>query len=126
MVKLVPPETWIYDCEWCPDAATGRRVYGIRETATDADVRAIMYAEGGATPENPRPVFKTVLCRRVSIAAVKRSVRRGAVSLELVSLPAIDAGPLDEGALLQAFLSIAGKVRPQLVGVNSTSRDLPD
>src|ERR1043166_7804265 len=125
MLKFIAPDVWVFDAEWCPDAATGRRVYGIGETATDADVRAIMYAEGGATAENPRPYLKTVLCRVVSIAAVKRSVRRGAVSLELVSLPATGAGALDEGALLQAFLSSAGKVRPQLVGFNSASADLP-
>src|ERR1041385_2592177 len=100
MLKFIAPDVWVFDAEWCPDTVTGRRVYGIGETATDADVRTIMYAEGGATAEDPRPYLKTVLCRVVSIAAVKRSVRRGTVSLELVSLPAVGDEALDEGTLL--------------------------
>ncbi len=124
MLKLIAPDVWVWDAEWIPDAATGRRVYGIDEHVGDADVHGIMYAEGGATSENPRPYLKTVLCRIVSIAAVKRTARRGAVSLELVSLPAIGDGALEERTLVQRFLLSVGKVRPQLVGFNSASADL--
>jgi predicted PolB exonuclease-like 3'-5' exonuclease len=127
MLKLLPAHVWAFDAEWIPCVDTGRRVYGLASDTTDDEVRAHMFAQAGATAENPRPYLKTALCRVVSIAAVKRSANSNgvAMSLELVSLPKLGAGLNDERDIVGSFLNNAGRVRPQLVGFNSLSADLP-
>jgi predicted PolB exonuclease-like 3'-5' exonuclease len=125
MIKLIPPDVWVFDCEWIPDADTGRRVYGFGPEWTDERVLASMWELGGATPDTPRPYLKTALCRVVSIAAVKRSERGGKIALDLVSLPKRDDGAMPEGMLIDRFLASVGQVKPQLVGFNSTQADLP-
>ena len=74
----------------------------------------------------PRPYLKTMLCRVVSVAAVvRRAHEDGRVSLALTSLPA--DGAMAEGELIGRFLRGLGEAnpRPQLVGFNSRSADLP-
>src|SRR3982751_5720836 len=104
MLKLLPDSVWTYDCEWVPDAETGRRVYGLDPDMPDYDVMREMFAKAGATDENPRPYLKTALCRVVSIAAVKRSTKADIVSLELVSLPKLGEGLHDERKIVGSFL----------------------
>src|SRR4051812_45107519 len=100
MLKLVAPHVWVYDAEWVPDPVTIRAVYACPSEWSDAEVIEHAYEQAGATAENPRPYLKTVLCRIVSIAAVKRREQRGEVSLELASLPRIGEGHLSEGSVV--------------------------
>ncbi|MEO7962953.1 MAG: 3'-5' exonuclease [Gemmatimonadaceae bacterium] len=126
MIKLVHKEVWAFDAEWVPDPLTGRLVYDIGDDVSDEDVVSAMWRNGGASPENPRPYIKTVLCRVVSVAFVRRKVcNDGRIDLELKSLPTSDAFTMAEGELLDQFLRSMGKHKPQLVGFNSTSADLP-
>lgn len=125
MLKLLAPDVWTFDCEWIPDVETGRRVLGLPEFTPDADVLAEMFKAGGATDENPRPYLKTVLCRIVSIAAVKRTQRGDDVTLGLVSLPSVAELALSEAVIVNRFLKSVGEIKPQLVGFNSASADLP-
>lgn len=127
MLKLLPEDVWVFDCEWVPDPATGRRVYGLPPIVSDSDVIEEMFREAGATEENPRPYLKTALCRVVSIAAVKRTANANgvAMSVELVSLPKLGEGLHDERKIVGSFLNNVGQVRPQIVGFNSISADLP-
>jgi predicted PolB exonuclease-like 3'-5' exonuclease len=129
MLKVLAPDVWTFDCEWIPDVDTGRRVLGMSDgligPPSDAEVLDEMFRAGGATEENPRPYLKTVLCRIVSIAAVKRTETEGAVTLSLVSLPSVAEGPLSEAVVVDRFLKSVGKAKPCLVGFNSVSADLP-
>ena len=126
MLKFIAPEVWSFDAEWIPDVATGRRVYDLAEAATDDEVLRHMWSAGGATEEAPQPYLKTVLCRVVSVAVVIRKCdEAGTVSLKLHSLPPTDTPGLDERELIDRFLSAIGKAKPQLVGFNSLSADLP-
>lgn len=123
---LRPPaaSVWAFDAEWVPDPATGRRVLDLPRDLPDGEVIEAMWAYGGATPENPRPYLKTILCRVVSIAAVIRTVSGGEVRHRLLALP--DApGPMAEDELLRRFLVALGDRKPQLVGFNSRDADLP-
>lgn len=125
MLKFLPDHVWCFDAEWIPCVDTGRRVYGLDPAMPDADVMAHMFAKAGATDENPRPYLKTALCRIVSIAAVKRMTDGIGAKLDLVSLPKLGAGKNDEREILSSFLTSAGRTRPQLVGYNSVSADVP-
>jgi 3'-5' exonuclease len=126
MLKFLASEVWVYDAEWVPDPISGRRAYGLSDDLDDAEVVAIMYAKGGATLENPYPFLKTVLCRIVSIAALKRRKTENGLVLEVKSIPAFD-GPMDlsEADIISKFLSGVGAAKPQLVGYNCKSADLP-
>jgi predicted PolB exonuclease-like 3'-5' exonuclease len=84
-----------------------------------------MWREGGATPEEPRPYLKTVMCRIVSIAAVVRKRVRSDVKLDLISLPGLHDGEQPEGKIIAKFLEAVGKLEAQLVGFNSLNADLP-
>ncbi len=122
---LRPPRAtlWAFDCEWVPDLPTGRRVLDLPD-ASDAEVLDAMWQHGGATPENPRPYLKTILCRVVSVAAVIREVKGSLVSHKLFALP--DRGEsMAEDDLLRRFLVALGDKKPQLVGFNSRDSDLP-
>lgn len=125
MLKVVAPEVWVFDAEWAPDPDAGRRVYGLPASLSDAEVVRHMWNQAGATPEDPQPYLKTVLCRVVSVATVIRKQNRdGSVSLNLHALPAPDALNSTEAYILMRFLSALGKARPQLVGYNSQSSDI--
>jgi hypothetical protein len=127
VIKFVSPEVWAFDLEWVPDPDSGRRAYGLPATLDDAAVVEEMWQRGGATEEEPRPFLKTVLCRIVSVSAViRKRDDHGHVSHTLHSLPALDEqGPHAEADLIARFLGAAGKHKPQLVGFNSLSADLP-
>ena len=126
MFKRVHSGVWAFDAEWVPDADTGRRVYGLGSSTSDADVVEEMFWRGGATEEEPRPYLKTVLCRLVSISAVARTEEDGAVLLQLHSLPTVsdrEAPEAAEGEILRRFLEGVGRAKPQMVGYNSWSAD---
>src|SRR3954467_15246756 len=97
MFKHIDDHTWIFDAEWVPDPATGRRVLGLPDTVSDDDVVARMFERAGADADNRGAWLKTVLCRIVSLAAIKRHAPRGApLTLELRSLPEAHEPALDE------------------------------
>jgi len=124
--KTIPHEVWAFDLEWVPDVGSGRRAYRLGPDASDADVLREMWRQAGADEQNPRPYLKTVLCRIVSIAAVvRRHPEHGPVSLTLHSLPLPGAEACPEADIISRFMGALGKAKPQLVGFNSHSADLP-
>ena len=125
MYKFIADNVVVFDIEWVPDPASGRRIYKVPDTASDDEVLEVMWREGGATPEDPRPYLKTVMCRIVSIAAVVRKRVRSEVRLELVSLPGLNDGVQTEGKIIRQFLEAVGNLGAQLVGFNSSNADLP-
>jgi len=122
---------WAFDCEWAPDIAAGRRLYHLPPDVPDDEVLRVMWEEGGATEENPRPFLKTILCRIVSIAMVVRKVPdKGDPELKIVSLPSLETNApedpaWDEKRMLETFLvSWFSKCKPTFVGFNSRNADL--
>lgn len=127
MFKTVQNKIWVFDCEWVPDPETGRGLYGLPESMEDAAVMQEMWHQGGATPEDPTPFLKTVLCRIVSISAVVRTWQNtDEVRLQLLSLPRDVTDPEQclEDRIIDTFLNAIGKNKPQLVGFNSNASDL--
>lgn len=126
MLRTPKDQIWFFDCEWVPDPQAGRLLYGLPSGMPDAEVLQEMWRRNGATPENPMPFLKTVLCRVVSIAAVQRLRRDNTVRLDLLWLPrdTTRADQTAEAAVVGTFLQALGKHRPQLVGFNSRNADL--
>lgn len=126
MFKSVDHCVCAFDLEWVPDAPTGRRVYDLPDTLPDAEVFQVMWEQGGATADKPRPYLKTALCRVVSVAAIIREQHRdGQPRLRLTALPKRLDQPMAEKNLIATFLGYVGKHKPQLVGFNSQTSDLP-
>jgi predicted PolB exonuclease-like 3'-5' exonuclease len=126
MFKSVGRQVCAFDLEWAPDPVSGRRLYGLPASLPEAEVFETMWEGAGATPEKPRPHLKTALCRVIAVAAVIRQVQAdGSVHLRLTTLPRQGDRPMDEGELLATFLGYLGQHRPQLVGFNSQTTDLP-
>lgn len=126
MFKTIAHEVWAFDLEWVPDVASGRRAYRLGPEVPDIEVLREMWRHGGADEGNPRPYLKTVLCRIVSIAAVVRKhPEHGPVSLMLHSLPLPGTETCTEADIIGRFMNAIGKAKPQLVGFNSHSADLP-
>ena len=122
-------EVWAFDCEWAPDVSAGRRLYGLDSGVDDAEVLRVMWEMGGATPEDPRPFLKTILCRICSIAAVVRyKSPPGNPQIAIAAIGAPDdpsGGAPDEKLILKRFLEDGYSVRrPVLVGYNSRNADL--
>jgi 3'-5' exonuclease len=127
MFKTIKDNLWAFDVEWVPDQLAGRLLYGIEDVgATERQIFERMWAEGGATAENPQPFLKTVACRVVSIAALERRAHRDGVTLRLLALPrdASDPEQASERHILSTFLNAVGEYTPQLVGFNSSDADL--
>ncbi len=125
MFKSIGEQVCAFDLEWVPDPQSGRQVYGLPATLPDAETFEVMWTQGGAIPDKPRPYLKTVLCRVVAVSAVIREQRQGEVHLQLTTLPKQADQPLDEGELISTFLAYLGQQKPQLVGYNSQTTDLP-
>ncbi|MBD1873885.1 hypothetical protein H6F75_10345 [Nodosilinea sp. FACHB-131] len=126
MFKSVGRHVCAFDLEWVPDPTSGRRVYGLPATLSDAEVFEVMWAKAGATAEKPRPHLKTALCRVVAVSAVVREQQtNGEINLRLTTLPRQPDRPMDEGELISTFLGYLGQHHPQLVGFNSQTADLP-
>ena len=126
MIRSVQDHIWAFDCEWVPDPQAGRLLYKLPADMPDRDVLAVMWRENGATPEEPTPFLKTVLCRVISIAAVRRRVKGNEVKLDLLWLPREpdNAEQQAETNVVGTFLQALGKFKPQLVGYNSRASDL--
>ncbi len=126
MFKTLQDQLWAFDCEWVPDPRAGRLLYGLPPETDDLTVMQRMWQEGGATAEDPTPFLRTVQCRVVSIAAVRRLQRGNEVRLDLLWLPrdVRDAAQAAESNVIGTFLQAVGKYRPQLVGFNSRTADL--
>lgn len=126
MFKSVGRHVCAFDLEWVPDPTSGRRVYGLPATLSDAEVFEVMWARAGATAEKPRPHLKTALCRVVAVSAVVREQQtNGEINLRLTTLPRQSERLMDEGELISTFLGYLGQHHPQLVGFNSQTADLP-
>lgn len=126
MFKAVSNQVCAFDLEWVPDPQAGRLVYGLPADMPDPEVFKVMWDQAGATVDKPRPYLKTALCRIVSVAAVIRVKQsNGEVKLRLSTLPKLQDIPITEGELIATFLSYVGKAKPQLVGFNSATSDLP-
>jgi predicted PolB exonuclease-like 3'-5' exonuclease len=126
MFKSVQDQLWAFDCEWVPDPLSGRVLYGLPPEMPDAEVVGRMWREGGATAENPMPFLRTVQCRVISIAAVRRLQRESEIRLDLLWLPrdVRDPAQTAERTVIGTFLQAVGRHRPQLVGFNSRGSDL--
>jgi 3'-5' exonuclease len=126
MFKTVQNKIWFFDCEWIPDAVTGRVVYDLKEEMDEESVMKEMWERGGATEDDPTPYLKTILCRVVSIAAITRTINQGTTALRLLSLPREPHGrdSSSEAEILDLFLNAIGRHKPQLVGYNSHASDL--
>lgn len=125
MIGSVPPNVCVVDVEWVPDPETGRRLFGLSANLPDEIVREEMWRRSGATPDNPRPYLKTILCRVVSIAAVSRVVGPDGPRIELHSAPKNVTD--SESSVLKAFFRFIEKsaIDPQIVGFNVKGCDLP-
>ena len=127
MIKSIANEVWAFDCEWVPDLLAGRLLYRLPEDLPSDEVLRVMWEQGGATPDNPMPFLRTVVCRVVSIATViRRTLKNGEVQLFLSTLPeAPDDAAQDETYILRRFMADGvGARQPQLVGFNSRNADL--
>jgi 3'-5' exonuclease len=127
MLKSVKEHVWAFDCEWAPDPQAGRLLYDLPAATPDRRSVEVMWLKGGATPEDPAPFLKMILCRVVSIAAVcRRRVSDNEVKLNLLWLPRdpADAGQQAEKNVIGTFLQAIGRHKPQLVGFNSKGADL--
>ncbi len=127
MFKSIKHEVWAFDCEWVPDPQAGRLLFDLPAATPNRQSMEAMWAAGGATPEDPRPFLKTVMCRVVSIAAVRRTQsHNGDVKVDLLWLPRTTDDPeqTQEKAVLTKFLHALGQRQPQLVGYNSRNADL--
>lgn len=126
MFKTVGDLVWAFDCEWVPDALSGRLLYNLPD-ATEEEVLQRMWQEGGATESDPTPFLKLIQCRVVSIAMVQRKTQDNApAALSLHWLPRDTTTPesRSESTIITSFLGGIGKRRPQLVGFNSRNSDL--
>ena len=118
-------QTWVFDCEWAPDLAAGRRLYHLGADVPDDEVLRVMWEQGGATEENPQPFLKTVLCRIVSIAVLVRVETAGGVKLHLWTLPERpEDASMTEASILARFLGKYDRAHPTLVGYNSRFSDI--
>ena len=128
MIRTIASNVWAFDLEWVPDPASGRRVYDLPADLPDEEVLQVMWANGGASDDEPQPFLKYTLCRVVSAAIVLRRQRPdGRVTVALAALPHVGNPPLPEKELISLFLGQLGREdpKPQLVGFNSRTADLP-
>ncbi|MFL3658046.1 MAG: hypothetical protein ACJ07L_08350 [Opitutales bacterium] len=127
--KTIAPCLFSFDIEWIPDPLSAEILHGVGGEGAQAyeDGMKRLWAEAGATEEQPQPYLKTVLCRIVSIAGIFREVSQGEVKLKLVSLPSDtgDSEKIKEKSILQTMLKAIGSRKPQLVGYNSHNADVP-
>jgi len=129
MFRRIENQVLAFDIEWVPDPDSGKVAYNLPKDMDDNEVIEFMWKQGGATEEEPMPFIKTVLSRIVSISMVfRRSENQGAKPvLNLHSIPSIPTSGenCSERRIIEDFLKILNKHRPQLVGYNSSGSDIP-
>ena len=127
MFKSVFNDVWAFDAEWVPDPKAGRLLYKLSDDLSDREVIKVMWEKGGATPEDPQPFLKTIMCKLVSLSAVTRHKDKdGHINLHLVSLPknTDNLEELSEKNIIKTFLNGVGDKQPQIVGFNSSASDM--
>jgi len=130
MIKTILPRLFAFDIEWIPDPDAANRLYGVDVSSRQGieDAFRKLWAEGGATEENPRPFLKLTVSRIVSLCGIYREVdNSGKVTLKLVTMPSDTSHPASctEKAILQGINRAISDRHPQLVGYNSLRSDLP-
>src|SRR3954454_653319 len=117
MFRSVKDHVWAFDLEWVPDPVAGRLLYKLPDKMSDREVMRIMWEEGGASPDEPMPFLRTVLCRIVSVATIVRKRKsNGEIKLDLLSLPrdTRDVEDTSEASIIRRFLNALGKDSPQV------------
>jgi 3'-5' exonuclease len=133
MFKSDIPEVLLaYDLEWVPDAAGARRLFDLPEDTPELEAMQRLWEHMPQydAEKMPRPFLKYMFSRVVSIAFLSRRTvyRDGERTIEfgINSLPALPVaeGDVNEAEIIDRFLYMIGKRRPQLVGYNSSESDL--
>ncbi len=128
--RNIPERVWIFDIEWVPDANAARRLYDLPQDTPQSAAIERLWAEFGATEERPRPFLKYLLSRIVSIAFLSRRVvyidAEPQLEFSMQSLPELPADQVesDEASIIERFLYLVGRAKPQLVGYNSHESDV--
>ena len=122
-----------FDLEWVPDAAGAKRLFDLPDETTELEAMQSLWEHTNAydAEKNPRPFLKYMFSRVVSIAFLSRKTHfnrdnERVTEFSLNSLPKLplESDDIDEAAIIDQFLYIVGKRRPQLVGFNSAESDL--
>lgn len=121
----IPERVWIYDMEWVPDAALSMRLLGLPpETSEDEAIKKLWeYAD----PTKDRPFLKYLFSRIVAISFLSRRVLGDrSIQFTLKTLPelTVEIASMNEASMIEEFLTLAGRAKPQLVGYNSAESDL--
>jgi predicted PolB exonuclease-like 3'-5' exonuclease len=103
----------VWDLETVPDLVAARRMFGLNETTSDAEVRQKM---GDGFPKHP-------LHKIVCIGALVASRQPEGWRVDALGAPHIGERP--EKELIAAFVERIGQLRPQLVTFAGHSFDLP-
>lgn len=126
----ISDRVWFFDLEWVPDAEGAKRLYGLGSDVSELDAFEVLWKKGGATEDVQRPFLKYYVSRIVSIAFLQRRVVYSGpdkqISFSLHALPRDphEAAATDERHVLEEFLHYLGKMKPQLVGFNSSESDV--
>src|SRR5881628_634884 len=102
----------VWDLETTPDLACVARVNGFDE-ADETMARSVL------GDKFPRHIYHRI----VAIGALVAENVEGAWVVRSLGAPHV--GERTEGALIQSFVDRIGEVRPQMVGFNSASFDMP-
>lgn len=125
MFKKVFDKMLFFDSEYVPDVKTGRKIYGLPDNMPDSNVLQFIYQKGGATPQDPVPMLKSMLYRVVAISGLIRKVtyeriegqQKRIVTLDLFSIPkSVEGDIITEKLMLERFLNSIGDNRPQICG----------
>lgn len=131
MLKSDIPELVVFfDLEWVPDAEAARKLYNLPPETDEAEaMRKLWEMSPDYSEDVQQPFLKYLFSRVVSIAFMSRKTvyRDGERIIEftLNSLPKlpVETDDVDEAAIIEQFLTIVGRRRPQLVGFNSSESD---
>lgn len=123
---------FFFDLEWVPDAAGAIRLYDLPADTTELDAMQELWSRSPQyqAETNPRPFLKYMYSRVVSIAFLSRKVvfrdSEETVEFGLYSLPQLplESTEIDEAYIIERFLEMIGRNRPQLVGFNSHDSDM--
>ena len=128
--REIPERVWVFDIEWVPDAEAARRLYDLPPETTELQAIERLWTERGATEAKPRPFLKYLYSRIVSLAFLSRRVvyedGRKKTCFHLKSFPTMPVAPGDisESDIINEFLDLVGRAKPQLVGYNSHESDI--